>query len=234
MAGASRHRTSGGGATYATSLAQPTGGSLAATPAHSSFNTTDVDVRVRVAPSTWPPASNGTVGGQTNNTTRRWSLFLLDTGKPSMALTTNGGSGYTYKACGTAITSSTGMMISLRGVIDVDNGASGYDVKFYTRSDAAIDSNAGWTQLGSTVTVAGTITLPTTTAALDVGADDSADGPIVGNYARLVLMSGIGGTVVADFDATKVVPTGTQLPTTYTDTTGKVWTVSGTGWAWNT
>lgn len=231
LAGSTRRHAAAG--SPGTSFAVPAYQTMASTPNQSAFNTTDVDARVSLTPTTWPPSANGAVCGHTNNTSRRWALFLLSTGKPSMAISTTG-SGYVYKGGDTAYTSSTGSMVYMRGTIDANNGASGYDVKFYTRSDASIHLNTGWTQLGSTVTVAGAFTFATTAATMQIGGDESLDQNVYGNYTRMVYMDGIAGSVVADFDATQVTVTGSQLPATYTDAYSNVWTPSGTGWAWNT
>lgn len=235
MAGTARHRAAGGGGgTPATSLAIPTSSSLASTPNHADFATADVDVRVRMSSTVWPPTATGTCGSQCGPTgNRRWTLFLQNNGRPSLGLSVNGTS-IVFKAGSAAVSTTAGTMFSLRAVIDADNGASGYSVLYYTRGDADLATNTGWTQLGTTVTTAGAITLPDTTAPLEVGHDENGDGILPGNYERLVLMSGIGGSVVADFNATLVTRTGTQAPATYTDTTGKVWTVTGPDWSWNT
>lgn len=206
------------------------------TPDHADFDVVDVDCRVSLSTPVWPPSPQaGVLGGQQGSSpNRRWSMMLAaTTGRPIMVLSTTG-SNTVYKT-GTAAPpgAAADTMMHLRFVLDPDNGASGYTCRFYSRTDTDIHLNTGWTQIGADVVTATAFTLPFSAATLQVGHNQNQDTPLPGKYRRMVLMSGIAGTVVADFDATKVSFTAPQLPTTYTDTTGKVWTMQGASWNWN-
>jgi len=87
--------------------------------------------------------------------------------------------------------------------IDVDNGAAGHDLNFYTSTDATAEyTEVSWTKLGDTVTVAGTTSFANSANTLDVGAQTSgAVQRYVGNIFRAVLLDGVDGTEVADMDA---------------------------------
>jgi len=89
---------------------------------------------------------------------------------------------------------------AIRVDLDVDNGASGHDVDFYT-SDA-IDGT--WTQLGSTVTVAGTTDIKTNDAPLTLGgtSDNPTSYPVSRIFAFEMRDGGGTGTVVANPDFT--------------------------------
>jgi hypothetical protein len=81
----------------------------------------------------------------------------------------------------------------IRATIDVDNGASGRDITFFTSTDGT-----NWTQLGNVVTQAGAITLDTSANPLEVG-------QFGGNFAagkiyRAQVLDGINGSVVYDAD----------------------------------
>jgi hypothetical protein len=109
----------------------------------------------------------------------------------------------------------------VRLTVDVDNGASGRDVTFYTAPTMA----GPWTQVGGTQTVAGTSPTFSSTAALELG-DTSGDN-FLNSACRIYafeLRSGIGGTLVANPDFTTLTP-GVL---TFTDGAGRVWTANST------
>lgn len=112
---------------------------------------------------------------------------------------------------------------ALRVTLDVNNGASGYTVTWYTSTTLA----GTWTQLGSPVVVAGTTSIKTTTAQLQVGANptDVIHRPLPGKIYGFELRSSIGGTVVAN----PAFNTRTAGATTWTDSAGRVWTIGPAG-----
>lgn len=222
-------------ATPATSVTLSGTSSYPSTPDNAAFDVVDVDCRVSFSTGTWPPAVAGVLGGQQGtNPNRRWSVLInSSTGRPGMSVSASG-TGSVFKNATAAPTgAAANTMLYLRFVLDANNGASGYTIRFYERSDANLHSNTGWTQIGADVVTAGAITLPNVAASLDVGHNQNSDTPLSGNYQRFVLMDGIAGSVIADFDARGVSFTAPQVPTTYTDSTGKVWTMQGSSWNWN-
>lgn len=119
---------------------------------------------------------------------------------------------------------STGRM-AVRFTLDVNNGAGGRTVTFYTA-----DTIAGpWTQLGAPVVQAGTTSVHGGTATLEVGAVEdltvtaAGGGAVPGRYLGFELRNGIGGTVVANPDFTAQ----TEGATSFADAAGRVWTVNG-------
>jgi post-segregation antitoxin (ccd killing protein) len=84
----------------------------------------------------------------------------------------------------------------VRGTVDVDNGAGGHDVTFFTSTDGI-----NWTQLGTVVTTAGTITIDTSTNELQVG-DLTGFVTVFSNadIYRAQIRDGIDGTVIFDAD----------------------------------
>ncbi|MEV7140771.1 hypothetical protein [Streptomyces tauricus] len=110
--------------------------------------------------------------------------------------------------------------LAVRATLDVNNGASGHDVRFYTS-----DSIDGvWEQLGTTVTVPGTTSIFSGTSELRVGeATNLLWTEAIGYVHAAEVRSGIGGTVVANprFDAQA---SGT---TSFADSAGRTWTVQG-------
>jgi hypothetical protein len=118
---------------------------------------------------------------------------------------------------------------AVRFTLDVNNGAAGADVRFYT-SDT-IDGT--WTQLGTTQTSAGTTSIFDGAAWVRAGAN-----PDVSTYSwgvtaaatirKAEIRNGIGGTVVAspDFTTQPLDPVPFAL-SSFTDAQGNSWSFSG-------
>lgn len=86
---------------------------------------------------------------------RAWYLSMTTTGsgRPSLTYSVDGTALITA-ACNATPVPAVGSPSWIRVTYQGDNGAGGTDVKFYTSTDGVV-----WTQLGSTVTTAGTSTL---------------------------------------------------------------------------
>lgn len=111
--------------------------------------------------------------------------------------------------------------LALKVTLDVNDGAGGWVVHFYTAP--TIDDS--WTELGERVGDLGVTTLFNSTSAVVFGAGSSTSTSIVeGKVHAGKVLEGIGGTVRANPDVR------TQSPgvTSFSDGTN-TWTVSGTG-----
>lgn len=109
--------------------------------------------------------------------------------------------------------------IAIRVTLDVDNGAGGWTVRWYTAATIA----GPWTQLGADVTGAGVTSIFNSNVPLVIGDSLVATGGAV--TARVLaaeVRAGIGGTVVANPDFTVQAPGATS----FTDGAGRTWTVS--------
>jgi hypothetical protein len=104
----------------------------------------------------------------------------------------------------------------IRATLDVDNGASGNNVKFYTSSDGTT-----WNQLGSTVTTAGTTSIYAGSNGVVIGARSNTVSDLLAmKVYRVKLFDGIedaGGTKILDID-TSVITSGSAE--TFADLTG--------------
>jgi hypothetical protein len=125
-----------------------------------------------------------------------------------------------------AISTSDGTRVQIAVTHDVDNGAGGNDVRFFTRAT----SSDSWAQLGSTVTNAG-IAAPTPTAnGLAIGSQDGSLLTASGKFYRATLANGIGasgvpgGTTVFDADFTTGITSGAQA--TFTESSANAATVT--------
>jgi hypothetical protein len=124
------------------------------------------------------------------------------------------------------VSSSTGATVGsdmgYRVTLDVDNGASGYTVTFYTSTDNGVT----WTQLGTTVTggvAATSIAASTTLVTIGCMANASKDSVVAGNLYRAQIRNGIDGTKVLDVDTSII---GSGSATTFNALTGQTVTIN--------
>ncbi|MGK5529368.1 hypothetical protein [Streptomyces sp. URMC 129] len=158
----------------------------------------------------------------TSGDQRSWRLLLDNRGVPSLSWSTDGTlAGFREVSATAPLPYRPEERFALRATLDVNNGAGGHVVAFYHA--ASLDDT--WEPLGQAVTGAGTTSIKAgTTAPLEVGSLASlAFVTGHGRYYGAELRNGIGGPVVAEFDAT-VLPAGT---TAWTDSVGRSWTLAG-------
>jgi hypothetical protein len=93
--------------------------------------------------------------------------------------------------------------VTIRVTLDVNNGAGGNDLTFYTGTSV----DGPWTQLGDTITTSGTTSFYDSTADLTIGHVPGLlnVAPCPGQYFAFQLYSGIGGTLKADLDLSTAV-----------------------------
>ena len=193
---------------------------LLTVPDATGFAVTDLDVRAQVALDDWTPAAIGSIASQYGAAgDRSWTLRILTTGILRIVWSNDGTA--TLSADSTvAPTVADGATLWVRATLDVDNGASGKDVKFFTSTNGST-----WTQLGSTVTTAGTTTIFNSTGVLSIGGEGTTGlgVPLAGKVFRTQLMNAIDGTAVLDVD-TSVITTGAA--TSFTAVTGQTVTIN--------
>lgn len=198
-------------------------GNYASTPdAAANSVTGDLELIVRAALIDWTPAIQALLISKwiTSGNQRSYGL----------SVNTNGTLNLSWSADGTAVISkdstvATGIVDGaikyVRATLDVNNGAAGNDVKFYTSDDGVV-----WTQLGSTVTTAGTTAVFDSTAVLEVGSFNAgATNLAIGRIYYASLVNGLGGSTVAAFDPTR----GTRGAGSLVALTGEIWTINTSG-----
>lgn len=181
--------------------------------------TGDLDVRVYCALDDWTPAATASLAAKyvATGNQRSWGLNVRTDGYLSFSYSADGITATTVAStAATGITDGTAKWV--RVVLDVDNGASGRDVKFYLSDDGST-----WTQLGSTVTAAGTTSIFASTANLEIGTNAAATFYSTGNFYKVQVLNGIGGTVVLNVD-TSVITSGAA--TSFTALTGQTVTIN--------
>jgi hypothetical protein len=181
--------------------------------------TGDIDIRVRVALDDWTPSAVQTLVAKYSAASLGY-LLDVNTNGTLRLLTSSDGTNVSINSSSTVATGITdGTVKWVRVTLDVDNGASGRDVRFFLSDDGTT-----WTQLGSTVTTAGTTSIFANDRAVHVGTrSDGTSNPAAGKFYRAQVLNGIGGTTVLDID-TSVISSGSA--TSFTALTGQTVTVA--------
>lgn len=185
--------------------------------------TGDIDIRCRCSIGSLTEFHNF-VTKDANDPNRSWSFWNFSTNRPRFRWTPTGLFADFITVTGnTAFSVAAGQTAWFRVTLDVDNGAGGYEVKFWEAPDQ-IDDPTTWTQVGSTVVGGSTTSISAGTNAINIA---SFGGNVwsTGVQRRMRLRDGINGTVVADWRA--------DIPTLrYDDGLGNIWVITGTGYAW--
>lgn len=172
--------------------------------------TGDIDIRVLLSDIT-EPASTVEIAASPN----KWTLEINSTGNLVFSWEDSG----TNSAVSTVPVnwgSRDSKPFWIRITLDVDNGASGNDVSFYRSPTLYEDA---WTQIGDTVTAAGTTAIDSATATVTMlGNDTDPVDSMSGIAYRIQVLDGIDGTVALDIDVTgeidrsaSLISTGTQF-----------------------
>lgn len=208
--------------------------SYATTPDDASLDITgDLDIRIEVDPATWrPTVTYGLMQKyavlEVDTYAWSWALALTPDGYLHFRWTPDWSTGGSSKnAVSTVTIDSDSPKLALRVTLDVNNGAGGTDVKFYTDTNI----NGGYTQLGATVTLPGTTSISLSDAPVEIGRSDlhtggTTTGPdllLQGKVYRAQVRNGIGGTLVASPDFTTLDNGDTSL----TDAQSRTWELQG-------
>lgn len=191
-----------------------TAGNFASTPNSAALSISgDLDLRVRVALDDWTPVDGGTFvtkfGAPGKNYS--YSFYIEPAGTLALTWAKTATGSITIARSTVPVPVADGAKKWVRVTLDGDNGANGWDVKFYTSDDGA-----AWTQLGGTVSDAGITGVYNTAYPLQLG-------ELTGNIYYAEVRNGINGTIVASPDFNLA-----AIPT-FTDARGNVWTISGSG-----
>ncbi|WP_328620729.1 hypothetical protein [Streptomyces sp. NBC_00354] len=206
-------------------MSLPAAAAAASTPDVAALDITgDIDVRADLRPDVW--ASNVTnsywevmAKYTTTGNQRSWGLLVRDTGVLQVRWSADGTN--VLLAESTVAVSFRGRQRgAIRATLDVNNGAGGWTVVFYTAATLA----GTWVQLGDPVTGVGVTSIFNSTAALQVG-DISSLGfaNVARRFYAAEVRNGIGGSAVAN-------PTFTALAagtTSWSDSAGRAWTLTG-------
>lgn len=193
-------------------------GDKSSTPDAAALDITgDIDVRAEMFLLDWNTTSDTEVMGKyTESGNQRSWLLSVDTGGfLKLSWSANGTTVLTATATSSLANNGRSRM-AVRATLDVNNGAGGKTVTFYTA-----DSMSGtWTQLGNAVTTATTTAVYSSTAALEIGDVSTAATAMTGRVYKAEVRDGIGGTAVANPDFTLQ----TVGASSFADAAGRTWT----------
>lgn len=196
---------------------------------------TDIQLDAKIKPTTIIGAASvqniiakwiGT-GGQDQ---RSYRLSINTAGGLDFSFTTTGLVGGIVTKTSTAILPFSNLdTFFIRASIDVDNGAAGYDIKFWYKTLLGAD----YTQLGATVTTAGALASPIfdSTAPVELGSQDNGvNNKFTGTIYSASIRNGISpaGFEVANPNFQPNDSAITPSNTTITDTYHNVWTRQNT------
>jgi hypothetical protein len=180
--------------------------------------TGDIDLRAQVAMDDWTPTAYSSLivkrlAGQVS-----YELAVNTGGELAFQYSVDGTNALTrLSTVATGLTDKTVKWV--RATLDVDNGSSQNDVKFFTSDDGT-----SWTQLGSTVTNALTTSIFSGTAQVAIGAYSNLSSfTATAKIYRAQILNGINGTTVLDVD-TSIITSGGA--TTFTAVTGQTVTIN--------
>jgi hypothetical protein len=194
-------------------------GTFASTPDSAANSVTgNLHIFARVAADDWTPATLRTIAAKRNGGAGNTSYALrLDlSGKLTLYwVSPSAPTTFIVRSSTIAVPVVDGAYADVEATLDVDNGASGHDVKFFVNGD----------QLGDTITTAGVTSIIDRDLALQIGAIDNGASELwKGKIARVAIRNGINGPLAAVFDASD----GKHQAATFVSSeTGETWTLNG-------
>jgi hypothetical protein len=197
-------------------------GQYASTPDTAALSITgDIDIQAKVALTDWTPSAVQGLVFKYGLATFRSYRFQVDTAGTLTLTWSTDGTATNTRTSTVATGFADGAERWVRVTLDADNGASGHDAIFWTSTDGAI-----WSQLGTTITTAGTTSIFDSSSLLAVGADSNGNTPANGTVYRAIVKNGIDGTTV--FDADFSTQTADALAFTESSTNAATVTINGT------
>jgi hypothetical protein len=200
-----------------------TSGANASTPDAAALDITgDIDVRGWLAASDWTSGLLRQIASkyQTTGDQRSWAFLVGVSGELGFSWTTAGTVASLLEVSmpnPLAPMPPDNGLLAVRATLDVNNGAAGHDVAFYTGPSL----DGPWVQVYSE-TNSGTTSIFSGSAPLLVG-DGGFSSAIAGAVRAVRVYNGIGGTLVADPDFT----TQAVGAATFDDDAGNTWTING-------
>lgn len=216
--------TAGGARGVSRLVLDGSAGGYASAPDSAALSVTDLDIRVKLSMVDWTPAGQVTILGKfVQSGNQRSFAATVEAGGTLRLYTSSDGTnaGVISASSTVGLGLTDGVVKWLRWTLDVNDGAGNRVHRYYTSDDGIT-----WTQLGATVTTAGTTSVFDSTAVLEVGGIDAgaSQNPNATIYQAQVL-SGIGGSVVASLDLSQA---GKGETAFISPATGEKWTLAGT------
>ncbi|MGH3680899.1 MAG: hypothetical protein ACRDT2_11715, partial [Natronosporangium sp.] len=197
----------------------------AETADHASLDITgDIAIRMELYPPSWRPAVGVVLAAKATTGQTSWVFRLGTSGVLAFDWSSGGGFEAGKSVVSTAAVPDDDARRAVRITLDVNNGAAGRTITFYTAPSLA----GPWSQLGAPVVQATGVTsvfssaMPVTIGAAQGGAVTALNqSRLAGFVYGFELRSGIDGTVVTNPDFS-VQPPGAEP---FTDSAGRTWSM---------
>lgn len=179
--------------------------------------TGDIDMRVYLKMDSWTPAAT-TIVSKDGDTDRGYRFNVNANGTLGTGTSATGGLPIAWSDSTVPTGFKDGTAHWIRATIDVNNGAGGFDVTFYTS-----ENGTTWTQLGAVVTTAGVTSIWDSSWPLELGGlKQSSVQQMAGRIYRVQIYRGINGILAVDFN-----PNSWTSGSTWRSLTGETWTMNG-------
>lgn len=199
-------------------------GSYASAPDAPGLDITgDLEIAAFIEPTAWSGTTQSIITKyDTAGNQRSYQLVLSAGGNLQLNWSEDGVSSVSGGLSTVPVSTPPGQIgVAVRVTLDVDDGGGNRVVTFYT-SDSV---NGPWTQLGSPVVTAGTTSVFSGTAPMEVGSRATgATNLFTGLVRSVIVRNGIGGTIVA----APVFEDQAAGTPSFSDGPGNTWTVNGT------
>ena len=190
----------------------------------------DIEIIVYVAADDNTPGTINTIVSKwvTTGNQRSFLVQILTNGILAISTSSAGTAGsimVTGSTIAPGFTNGVGYWVKIN--VDVDNGAGGNTVTFSTSTNPVTTTPASiiFEQLGDPVINAGTTSIFNSNSALEIGAHSTGTAArFSGKIDRVLMYSGIGGTLAADFNANDGTVGGTSFAAS---ATGETYTLNG-------
>ncbi|MBJ6633373.1 hypothetical protein [Streptomyces sp. I5] len=202
--------------------AQITGGTAALITAdRASLAVTDLDLRIDVALEDW--GAQVQLASQFNSPTRAWSLLVAGTGHLNFIWSPDGTLASRIDQFSTEpIAAYNGQRMAVRVTLDVNNGAGGYELRFYT--GRTVDDEE-WQLLGEPIVGGAPTAIANGTGSLTLGWSPVWGSPgMTGKLFAFKLLNGIGGSTAISMKTSDATPGATSF-----SSGGATWSRDGGG-----
>lgn len=203
-----------------------TNSNCATTPDTAALSITgDIDIRVRVNMSDWTPGAEKSFVSCYQGNAGGYALHI--NGGGTLKFFWGNGSATVEHDSSATVGATDGTAMWIRATLDVDNGSSNYDLKFWKSSETTNDPAAvTWTQIGSTRNGAATTAIGNGNQPLNIGSYNGVTNVPAAVFHRVQIRAGIGGTV--NFDANFAAATPGATTFAESSSNGATVTVTGT------
>jgi lysophospholipase L1-like esterase len=178
--------------------------------------TGDIDISAKIASNNYQKTTSQSIVSKLGDYSRCYQFSILAPSGKLFFWWSVDGSALVSVQSSVALPTANGADVWVRVTMDVDNGAGGYTVKFYTSTNSFV-----WTQLGTDVIGAAPTSIYAGTQIMYVGSRSASLDYFDGKIYRIFVKNGIDGKVVASPDFAQAFP---STITSFTDAEGNVWT----------